>query len=162
MDHLFQSTSYGGDRKPSPGLACVTRERDGTRPGPIAIGVWLHRLMTMLPTDYSICDQDKDLMHAVTNMNSLNAPMPTRSWIFVSMISHTRNGMLWRANSTWPLAFSRHYFPGTTLPILGGRFATTTPRLAFSAAITAISSNPAQVCFFFWGMSPGRVWPLRC
>jgi len=62
MDHSFQSTSYGVDRKPSPDLACVTRERDGTRPGPIAIGGWLHRLMTMLPTDYSMCDQDNDLM----------------------------------------------------------------------------------------------------
>jgi len=47
MHHSFQSTSYGVDRKPSPDLACVTRERDGTRPGPIAIGVWLHRLMTI-------------------------------------------------------------------------------------------------------------------
>src|SRR5260370_25388250 len=59
--------------------------------------------------------------------------------------------MLWRANSTWPLAFSRHCFPGTILPILGGKFATPTPRLVFSAAITAISSNPTPVCFFFCG-----------
>src|SRR6266481_4088044 len=62
MDHSFQSTSYGVDRKPSPGFACVRRERDGTRSGPIAIGVWLDRLMTMLPTDYSMCDQDNDLI----------------------------------------------------------------------------------------------------
>src|SRR5258708_16020203 len=62
MHHSFQSTSYGVDRKPSTGLACLRRETDGTRSGPIAIGVWLHRLMTMLPTDYSMCDQDNDLM----------------------------------------------------------------------------------------------------
>jgi len=41
----------------------------------------------------------------------------------------------------------RHCFPGTILRILGGKIATTTPRLAFSAAITAISSNPTLVCF---------------
>src|SRR6267378_7152921 len=62
MDHSFRSTSYGVDRKPSPDLACVRRERDDRKPGPIAIGVLLHRLMTMLPTDYSMCDQDNDLM----------------------------------------------------------------------------------------------------
>src|SRR5260370_30187909 len=62
MHHSFQSTSYGVDRKPSTGLACVRREADGTRSGPITIDVLLHRLMTMLPTDYSMCDQDNDLM----------------------------------------------------------------------------------------------------
>src|SRR5260370_19053114 len=62
MHHSFQSTSYGVDRKLSPDLACVTRARDGRKPGPIAIGVWLDRLMTMLPTEYSMCDQDNDLM----------------------------------------------------------------------------------------------------
>src|SRR5258708_15130296 len=62
MDHSFQSTSYGVDRKPSPDLACVRRERDDRKPGPIAIGIWLDRLMTMLPTDYSMCDQDNDLI----------------------------------------------------------------------------------------------------
>src|ERR1700738_1377826 len=62
MELSFQSTSYGVDRKPSTGLAYVRRERDGTRSRPIAIGGWLHRLMTMLPTDYSMCDQGNDLM----------------------------------------------------------------------------------------------------
>src|SRR5580700_2792727 len=62
MDHSFQSTSYGVDRKPSPDLARVTRERDGRKRGPIAVGIWLDRLMTVLPTDYSMGDQDNDLI----------------------------------------------------------------------------------------------------
>jgi hypothetical protein len=162
MHHSFQSTSYGVDRKPSLDLACVTRERDGRKPGPIAIGGWLHRLMTMLLTDYSMCDRDNDLMVRSNEhefVERTNAS-PLLDFCLDDLTHKERDALESELNLA--ACLQQALLPRHDSSDPGWQICYHYARLAFSAAITAISSNPTLVCFFFWGMSPGRVWPLRC